>query len=237
MTASSGPAHSVNGQYLDIIGKLMTEISLGKQVWQQEFEVLKGAYQPVILDWCFLEKHHALLDLRNKVLQLWDMKIPLCIETLIVACVSVAVTASPNRLLWCSHAQSIQWHHHSRLTQWSWKWHNCCSSIQCPQRWHWATFWSTPWWVSCCVICWHYISWHCMKWIFVSMRHCGLTWNFRFATARSNLQATPKTAKNCRKLMWALLGSCPPMTPLPLIPGEALTCKWKCCELYKCKSG
>lgn len=79
---------------------------------------------------------------------------------------------------------------------------------------------------------------HCMKsGIFVSKRHCRLSWKFMFTTAHGNLQATPKTAVNCRKLTRALLGSCPPMTPLPLILGEALTCKWKCCELYKCKSG
>ena len=48
------------------------------------------------------------------------------------------------------------------------------------------------------------ISTHCMKsGIFVSMQHCRLTWNFRFATARGNLQATPKTAVNCRKLTQA----------------------------------
>ena len=38
-------------------------------------------------------------------------------------------------------------------------------------------------------------------------------------------QATPKPAVNCQKLTSALLGSCPPMTPLPLNLGEALTCK------------
>jgi len=54
-------------------------------------------------------------------------------------------------------------------------------------------------------------------------------------TAHGNLQATPKTAVNGQKLLWALLGSCPPMTTLLLILGEALTCKWKCCELYTCK--
>ena len=66
-------------------------------------------------------------------------------------------------------------------------------------------------------------SWqpHCMK----SVIFIRLTWNFRFATARGNLQATPKTAVNCRKLTWALLGGSPPMTPLPLILGETLTCK------------
>ena len=79
---------------------------------------------------------------------------------------------------------------------------------------------------------------HCMKSeIFISMQHCRLTWNFRFATTRGSLQATPKTAMNCRKLTWALFGSCPPMTPLPLILVEALTFKWKCCKLYKCKPG
>ena len=118
MTASSATARSVNGQCLDILGKLTIGLRLGKQVWQQEFEVLRGAYQPVILGWDFLEKHHALLDLRNKMLQLWDMKIPLlskghevaaCCnvsvlaptkipamsETLITACVSPATPASP----------------------------------------------------------------------------------------------------------------------------------------------
>ncbi|KAG7525958.1 hypothetical protein JOB18_034312 [Solea senegalensis] len=114
MTASSVPARSVNGQCLDILGKLTSGIRLGKQVWQQEFGVLRGAYQPVILGWDFLEKHHALLDVKNKVLKFWDMKIPLlpkghevaaCCnlsvlaptrsENLITACVSPATPASP----------------------------------------------------------------------------------------------------------------------------------------------
>ena len=57
---------------------------------------------------------------------------------------------------------------------------------------------------------------HCMKsGIFVSKRHCRLLWKFRFTTTHGNLQATPKSAVNCRKLTWALLGSCHPMTPLP----------------------
>lgn len=118
MTPSSLPARSVNGQRLDILGKLTIGIRLGKQVWQQDFEVLRGAYQPVILGFDFLRKHHALLDIKNKVMQLWDMKIPLlpkgyevaaCCnvsvlaptkipamsETFITACVSAATPASP----------------------------------------------------------------------------------------------------------------------------------------------
>ena len=80
-------------------------------------------------------------------------------------------------------------------------------------------------------------AFHCMKsGIFISKQHCRLSWKFRFTTAHDNLQATPKTAMNCWKLAWALLGGCPPMTPLPLILGEDLTWKWKCCELYKRKS-
>lgn len=74
MVASSVPARSVNGERLEILGKLTVGIRLGSQVWQQDFEVLRGAYQPVILGWDFLQRHHALLDLKNKVLQLWDMK-------------------------------------------------------------------------------------------------------------------------------------------------------------------
>jgi len=55
---------------------------------------------------------------------------------------------------------------------------------------------------------------HCMKsGIFVSKRHCRLSWKFRFTTAHGNLQVTLKTAVNCRKLTWALLGSCPPIVP------------------------
>ena len=109
---------------MDIIGKLTIGIRLGKQVWQPEFEVLRGAYQPVILGWDFLGKHHAFLNLKNKVPQLWDMKIPLvpkthevaaCCnvsvlaptkipamsETLITACVSAATPASPMLTGYC----------------------------------------------------------------------------------------------------------------------------------------
>lgn len=124
MTPSSMPARSVNGQRLDILGKLTIGIRLGHRVWQQEFEVLRGAYQPVILGFDFLLKHHALLDIKNKVLQLWDMKIPLlpkghevaaCCnvsvlaptkipamsETLITACVSAATPVSPMPTDYC----------------------------------------------------------------------------------------------------------------------------------------
>ena len=44
LTASSLPARAVNGQRLDILGKLTIGIRLGKQEWQQEFEVLRGAF-------------------------------------------------------------------------------------------------------------------------------------------------------------------------------------------------
>ncbi len=90
MSDSSVPAHSVNGQCLDILGKFT--IRLGKQVWQQEAEVLQDTYQPAILGWNVLIKHCALLDLKNKVLQLWDMKIPLLPEWYVVtACCDVSV--------------------------------------------------------------------------------------------------------------------------------------------------
>ncbi|KAK7926034.1 hypothetical protein WMY93_008344 [Mugilogobius chulae] len=118
MTASTVPARSVNGQCLDILGTLTIGLRLGQKVWQQEVEVLRGAYQPVILGWDFLVQHHALLDAKNKVLQLWDLtmpllpkqhevaaccnvsvlaptKIPAMSETLITACVSSATPASP----------------------------------------------------------------------------------------------------------------------------------------------
>ena len=45
-----------------------------------------------------------------------------------------------------------------------------------------------------------------------------------------NLQSAQKTADNCLELMWIL-------TPQPLGLCEVFTCKWKCCELHKCKSG
>lgn len=118
MTTSTVPARSVNGQHLDILGTLTIGLRLGHKVWQQEVEVLRGAYQPVILGWDFLVQHHALLDIKNKVLQLWDMtipllpkqhevaaccnvsvlaptKIPAMSESLITACVSPATSASP----------------------------------------------------------------------------------------------------------------------------------------------
>lgn len=118
MTLSTVPARSVNGQRLDILGKLTVGLRMGHKVLQQEFEVLRGAYQPVILGWDFLVQHHALLDIKNKVLQLWDMAIPLLAkqhevaaccnvsvlaptkipamsETVITACVAPATPASP----------------------------------------------------------------------------------------------------------------------------------------------
>ncbi len=47
-----------------------------------------------MLGWEFLQKHHALLDLKNKVLQLWDIKISLLPKGLLVAaCCNVSVLA------------------------------------------------------------------------------------------------------------------------------------------------
>lgn len=70
MLESSVLACSVSGERLGILGKLTIGVRLEKQVWQQKFEVLRSAYQPVILDCDFPQRHHALLDLKNKVLQL-----------------------------------------------------------------------------------------------------------------------------------------------------------------------
>lgn len=44
MAASSIPARSINGQRLDILAKLTIGLRLAKQVQQQEFEVVRGAY-------------------------------------------------------------------------------------------------------------------------------------------------------------------------------------------------
>lgn len=77
MTTCTVPARSVNGRRLEILGKLTIGLRLGHKVWQQDFEVLRSAYQTVILGWDFFVQHHALLDIKNKALQLWDMTIPL----------------------------------------------------------------------------------------------------------------------------------------------------------------
>jgi len=52
MKPSSLPARSVDGQCLDILGKFTIGIRLGHQVWQQDFEILRVACQPVILVFC-----------------------------------------------------------------------------------------------------------------------------------------------------------------------------------------
>lgn len=70
--------------------------------------------------------------------------------------------------------------HRGTLPQWNSKWHDCCLSPKSLQRRHWAVFWSTPWLVSFCVICWHYTSWRDMlcnltcEW---SSSTCADKWN------------------------------------------------------------
>ncbi|KAL6473492.1 hypothetical protein MHYP_G00170530 [Metynnis hypsauchen] len=118
MKASFVLARSVNGQCLDTLGTLTLGVRLGKELLQHDFQVVRGAHYPVILGWDFLEKHHALLDIRNKTVLLWNMRLPLlpkghevaaCCnvsvlapaklpamsETIITACVSGATAASP----------------------------------------------------------------------------------------------------------------------------------------------
>lgn len=45
-----------------VFGTMSVGIRLGKELLQQEFQVVKGACRPVIFGWDFLQQHHARLD-------------------------------------------------------------------------------------------------------------------------------------------------------------------------------
>lgn len=49
-----------------VLRTLTIGLRLEKQVWQQKFVVLIGAYLPAILGWDFLSKHHAVLNLKKQ---------------------------------------------------------------------------------------------------------------------------------------------------------------------------
>lgn len=70
-------AHAVNGQMLDTLGTITVTFQLGTESWQHVFHVLRETTQTVLLGWDFLLKNHALLDLSNAKLQLWDITVPL----------------------------------------------------------------------------------------------------------------------------------------------------------------
>ena len=78
---------------------------------------------------------------------------------------------------------------------------------------------------------------HCMKVQFSSVNgtvDCRGSSGLRLHTA---------ICRQHQKLPWIVVNGCGlsltvvPHDPLSLILVEALTCKWRCCELYKCKSG
>lgn len=65
-------AKSVTGDYLDTLGMLPITIRLGEEVFSHDVQVVRNATQPVILGWDFLSKHHAVVDLRENNLKLWN---------------------------------------------------------------------------------------------------------------------------------------------------------------------
>lgn len=90
-------ARSVNGQYLDILGSLTLGMRVGKESLQHDFNVVRGAFHNVIIGWDFLQKHHALLDLRDNSLQLWATQLPLLPKSHDTACCNVTVL-SPTKI-------------------------------------------------------------------------------------------------------------------------------------------
>lgn len=90
-------AHAVNGQMLDTLGTITVTFQLGTESWQQVFHVLRETTQTVLLGWDFLLKNHALLDLTNAKLQLWDITIPLLNSTdFVPTCCNVSLATTIN---------------------------------------------------------------------------------------------------------------------------------------------
>lgn len=70
-------AKSVTGEHLDTLGMLPITIRLGEEVFTHNVQVVRNASQSVILGWDFLNKHHAVIDIREKQLKLWNWSVPL----------------------------------------------------------------------------------------------------------------------------------------------------------------
>ncbi|KAG1936460.1 hypothetical protein F2P79_018511 [Pimephales promelas] len=86
---------AVNGQMLDTLGTLTVTLQLGTETWQQVFHVVREATQSVLLGWDFLVKNHALLDVSQAKLQLWDVSIPLLAsEDFVPACCNVSLATN-----------------------------------------------------------------------------------------------------------------------------------------------
>lgn len=88
-------AKSVTGDYLDTLGMLPITIRLGEEVFSHDVQVVRNATQPVILGWDFLNRHHAIIDLRENHLKLWNCTVPLLCSHDIVPLKSSAVTLEP----------------------------------------------------------------------------------------------------------------------------------------------
>lgn len=85
-------ARSVTGECLDTLGTLTISIRLGEEVFQHDVQVIRNSNQAVILGWDFLQKHHAVIDVRGGQLQLWNGKVPLLFSKQITPLCCNAVT-------------------------------------------------------------------------------------------------------------------------------------------------
>lgn len=70
-------AKSVTGEYLDTLGMLTISIRLGQEVFNHSVHVVRNSSQAAILGWDFLCKHHAIVNLQDNSLCLWDWSVPL----------------------------------------------------------------------------------------------------------------------------------------------------------------
>lgn len=101
MKTSMVLAHSVTGQYLDTLGVLILGMRLGKELLEHDFQVVRGVHHPIILGWDFLQKHHALIDVTNQKLSLWNVELPLLSSGHeAAACCNVSVLASTKLPAW-----------------------------------------------------------------------------------------------------------------------------------------
>lgn len=74
---------------------------LGTELLQHDFQVVRGAHHPIILGWDFLQKHHALIDVTNEKMSLWNFELPLLSTGHeAAACCNVSVLASTKLPPW-----------------------------------------------------------------------------------------------------------------------------------------
>uniref|UniRef100_H3B5T7 ribonuclease H n=1 Tax=Latimeria chalumnae TaxID=7897 RepID=H3B5T7_LATCH len=70
-------ANSISGQCLDTLDTVTVGLHIGKKLIQHDFQVVRGAHQPIILGCDFLQQHHAVIDISKGTLALKNITLQL----------------------------------------------------------------------------------------------------------------------------------------------------------------